>query len=139
MDESERGGRGPSAARTAEGLVWHPLVRESEVPDDGSGLAFEVGSRRVALFRHDGRLHAIDDQCPHQGASLGMGIALAGEVTCPWHAWHFDLSSGCNTDGLSARVEVFPLRVGPGGTLEVGLEPSSAAEARPGAPPLPDR
>jgi nitrite reductase/ring-hydroxylating ferredoxin subunit len=115
------------------------IPREAELPDDGCGLTFEIGSRRVALFRHEGRVHAIDDQCPHQGASLGMGIALAGEVTCPWHAWHFDLTTGQNTDGLAACVAVFPLRVGASGTLEVGLEASSPPEAPAPAPPLPAR
>jgi nitrite reductase/ring-hydroxylating ferredoxin subunit len=102
-------------------------------------LCFEVGARRVALFRHAGRVHAIDDQCPHQGGSLGMGVVLAGEVTCPWHAWHFDLASGRNTDGLSARVAVFPLRIGEAGTLEVGLEASPSIAAGPPVQPLEGR
>ncbi len=136
MDERDGGARAQQSPEVV-GLIWHPLVHETEVPDDGSGLCFEVGSRRVALFRHAGRVHAIDDQCPHQGASLGMGVVLDGEVTCPWHAWHFDLGSGCNTDGLAARVAVFPLRIGAAGRLEVGLEASPSVGASPPEPPLP--
>ncbi len=102
-------------------VEWHALALAAEVPDDGTGMTFEVGARRVALFRHAGRLHAIDDQCPHRGASLGMGVVLDGEVTCPWHAFHFALETGCNTDGLPDRVEVFPLRVAEDGRVEGGI------------------
>ena len=62
----------------------------------------------------------LDDECPHQGASLGLGVALRGDVTCPWHAFHFSLSDGSNTDGLSLCVVVHPVRMS-AGRVQVGL------------------
>ncbi|MEM7518953.1 MAG: Rieske 2Fe-2S domain-containing protein, partial [Planctomycetota bacterium] len=83
--------------------------------------------RRVALFLIDGEPHALDDECPHQGASLGDGVIAGGDVTCPWHGWHFDPCSGKSTDGLDESVELFPARVDEEGWVEVALSLSPDA------------
>ncbi len=46
------------------------------------------------MFRIDGRLRAIQDSCPHMGASLADGRLENGRVVCHWHDWSFDLVSG---------------------------------------------
>ncbi len=56
---------------------------------EGQGQAFEVQGRMVAVFLTDGEYHAIDDFCPHMGASLAGGEVEDGIVGCPWHAWRF--------------------------------------------------
>lgn len=105
-------------------LEWHPVGTRADLPDDGGGLTVRAGGRHVALFLDGGEVRAIDDACPHMGASLGMGVAIEGDVTCPWHAWHFRLADGCNTDGLEVGVAVHPVREGADGALEVGLPPA---------------
>ena len=61
----------------------------------GQGLAYEVEGNRIAVFRaEDGALHAMDDTCPHAGASLSEGDLENGCVTCPLHAWRFELATG---------------------------------------------
>lgn len=101
--------------------TWHRAFRLTELPDDGTGKALEIAGRRVALFLIDGEPHALDDECPHQGASLGDGVIAGGDVTCPWHGWHFDPCSGKSTDGLDEAVELFPARVDEEGWVEVAL------------------
>lgn len=96
---------------TTEERTWCELVRADELPVDGGGRSVEVEGRRYAVFLNGGRAHVLDDACPHQGASLGEGVLSRGEVTCPWHGWHFDLESGRNGDGLEACVAVHPARV----------------------------
>ena len=32
--------------------------------------------------------------CPHMGGPLEQGRIQNGEVTCPWHRYRFDLSTG---------------------------------------------
>ncbi len=101
--------------------TWVRTLPLAELPVDGSGRALIVEGQRLALFHHEGRVYALDDECPHQGASLGDGLISNGDVTCPFHAWHFDLASGKNTDSLDACVAVFPARVDDEGVVEVGL------------------
>jgi len=102
-----------------ESTAWVRVARHAELPTDGTGLALEVAGRAIALFIADGEVRAIDDSCPHQGGSLGLGVVLEGEVTCPWHGWHFELATGRNTDGLAACVAVHRTRISAEGDVEV--------------------
>jgi nitrite reductase/ring-hydroxylating ferredoxin subunit len=60
----------------------------------GQAQEFVVGERIVALFNVDGTFHALDGVCPHQGGPLGKGSISGCVVTCPWHGWQFDVSTG---------------------------------------------
>lgn len=109
-------------------VSWVPAGTLAELPTDGGGASVEVGGLRLALFREGDGVSALADACPHMGASLGMGVALDGDVTCPWHGWHFRLADGKNTDGLEACVATYPARVDPEGRIEVALPPPAASE-----------
>ena len=100
---------------------WISTLPLADLPVDGTGCTVMVAEQRVALFHHEGEVHAVDDACPHAGASLGDGVISNGDVTCPFHSWHFDLKSGKNTDSLDACVAVFRTRVGDDGVVEVQL------------------
>lgn len=106
--------------------MWRALIDASELPDDGGGCVVEIEGHRLAVFQIDGRPHVVDDECPHEGASLGAGVVIDGEVTCPWHGWHFALADGRNTDGLAACVRVHPARRREDGTIEAQLDSEPA-------------
>jgi len=69
-------------------------VGRSEDVHEGSGRPFDAGGRRVAVFRVEGRLHALDGTCPHRGGPLGEGTLSGSVVACPWHGWRFDVRTG---------------------------------------------
>jgi len=93
----------------------------------GEGRVFEVSGRLVAVF-FDGRGYsAIDDLCPHMGASLGSGPLVEGVVTCPWHAWRFRLCDGAWCDNPQLRVAVHEVRV-VDDRIEVRVPPAEAIE-----------
>ena len=75
---------------------------------EGRGVAVRVDGKRVAVFRVGGTLRAIQDDCPHMGASLADGKLLGQHVVCHWHGWTFDLVSGQGNqkskEWLCARV-----------------------------------
>jgi 3-phenylpropionate/trans-cinnamate dioxygenase ferredoxin component len=71
----------------------HRVTTLADLPP-GTGKAFEVAGRRLALFNVGGRVLAIDDTCPHAGASLAEGSVEGTVVTCPWHEAGFDLTCG---------------------------------------------
>jgi nitrite reductase/ring-hydroxylating ferredoxin subunit len=54
------------------------------------------------LYNVDGRFHALDGICPHAGGPLGQGELNATIVTCPWHGWPFDVTTGkhCLTENI---------------------------------------
>jgi nitrite reductase (NADH) small subunit len=78
---------------------------------DGEARTVEVGNQLIALFRQHGQYFAIDDVCPHMGASLSEGFVENGIVTCPWHAWRFRLADGTWADNPRIKIGCFPVRV----------------------------
>ncbi|MEF3275262.1 MAG: non-heme iron oxygenase ferredoxin subunit [Chloroflexus sp.] len=63
----------------------------------GSGRAFTIGERRIAIFRvAEHEVYAIDDRCSHDEASLSEGDVDVEElcVECPMHGSLFDLRTG---------------------------------------------
>jgi nitrite reductase (NADH) small subunit/3-phenylpropionate/trans-cinnamate dioxygenase ferredoxin subunit len=78
---------------------------------EGEGRAFRVGGKLVALFRVGDQIHAIDDVCPHMGASLSTGYVENGVVTCAWHAWRFRLADGAWADNPRIKIGCYIVRV----------------------------
>lgn len=57
-------------------------------------MLVEADGQFLALFNVEGTFYAIDDACPHQGASLSEGEVRGCVVTCPWHGWEYDVTNG---------------------------------------------
>jgi nitrite reductase/ring-hydroxylating ferredoxin subunit len=72
---------------------FHKIGSVDEVPE-GAGREFQAGGKKVAVFNVKGAFHAIPGICPHRGGPLAEGILDGCEVTCPWHAWTFDVTNG---------------------------------------------
>ena len=77
----------------------------------GQGGTFTVDGRLVAVFNVGDGYYAIDDLCPHMGASLGAGEVRQGVVTCPWHAWRFHVRDGVWCDNPKVKIDRFEVRV----------------------------
>jgi nitrite reductase (NADH) small subunit len=94
---------------TNDGFVT--IAKVGGIPE-GEGRSFQVGERLVAVFLQGGQYYAIDDLCPHMGASLGAGyLDEEGNVTCPWHAWRFCVRDGKWCDNPRLGVDTFDVRV----------------------------
>lgn len=78
---------------------------------EGEGAAYPVNGRMVAVFNSGGAYQAIDDFCPHMGASLAGGHLQNGIVTCPWHAWRFSVCDGTWCDNPRIKIDAFEVRV----------------------------
>ena len=96
---------------------FHTVCRVEDLPE-GEGKTVEVAGKLLAVFHHGGRYYAIDDVCPHMGASLSGGYVEEGIVTCPWHAWRFRLAYGAWADNPRIKIGSFPVRV-EGGVIQV--------------------
>src|SRR5262245_21695022 len=70
-----------------------------------------VAGRAVALFNVGGVFYATTNTCLHRGGPLGQGFMEGNVVSCPWHGWTFDVSSGTSTVNPDLRVESFEVRV----------------------------
>ncbi len=91
------------------------------------GKAFAVNERMVAVFREGDQFFAIDDFCPHMGASLAEGCVEQGVVACPWHAWRFRVQDGTWCDNPRIKIDSFPVRV-VGDEVQVHVPPKAPPE-----------
>ena len=58
------------------------------------GKVIQAGSKLIALFKMQDTVYAIDNECPHRGGPIGEGSVRGKLVSCPWHLWAFDITSG---------------------------------------------
>ncbi|CAM2172750.1 3-phenylpropionate/trans-cinnamate dioxygenase ferredoxin component [Paraburkholderia sacchari] len=72
-------------------------------------LAF-IDGRSVVVFNVEGSLHAVENSCPHNGASLASGRLEGNLITCPAHGLRFDLRTGCMPGVGGLCLSVLPVR-----------------------------
>ena len=103
----------PVRTRSCALVSTEPFVPVGAVADIAPGTAKTVAveGREIAVFNVGGAFYAVDNFCPHQGGSLAEGWLDGTTVTCPWHAWCFNLTDGKMTLGSFARVDPYDVRV----------------------------
>lgn len=112
----------------AERFRMEEFVTVAKVGDiaEGEGQAYPVNGRMVAVFREGDAYFAIDDFCPHMGASLAGGYLQNGVVACPWHAWRFCIHDGSWCDNPRIKIDAFEVRV-EGDAIQVKAPPKKTA------------
>jgi nitrite reductase (NADH) small subunit len=86
------------------------VATTSDVPP-GEGRVIDAAGKSFALFNVDGVYYALDNACAHRGGPLGEGDLEGSIVTCPWHGWRWDVSSGGNVNNPAVTVACFPVSV----------------------------
>jgi 3-phenylpropionate/trans-cinnamate dioxygenase ferredoxin subunit len=94
-----------------------------ELPPGKRKLAIIEG-QGIVLFNIDGALCAIENPCPHNGASLASGKLDGPVLSCPAHGMRFDVRTGRMPSGDGLCVATFPVEERDG-RLVVVLEASS--------------
>ena len=87
-----------------------PLCATADVAP-GTGKTITAAGKELAVFNVGGTFHALDNECPHRGGPLGEGDLEGCLVTCPWHGWQYDVTTGCNTMDESERVDRYEVKV----------------------------
>jgi nitrite reductase (NADH) small subunit len=77
----------------------------------GRGAEVSVQGQAVALFNVSGTFYALSGRCPHRGGPLGQGFLAGPRVSCPWHNWTFDVTTGENVASAGLKVPRHEVRV----------------------------
>ncbi|SEA84601.1 Rieske (2Fe-2S) protein [Paraburkholderia sartisoli] len=93
-----------------------------------------IDGRSIVLFNIAGTIHAIDNACPHNGASVASGQLEGCVLRCPAHGLRFDLRTGCVSGAGGLSLTTFPVQA-VDGKLVVRLEDPAAS---PGHAPVSD-
>jgi len=74
--------------------------------------------KNLAVYRgEDGRAHALDAYCCHNGANMATGGLVKGScLECPFHGWHFRGDDGkcthipyCDRSASMSSYSFYPL------------------------------
>lgn len=72
---------------------WVTVAKDGYL-EPGELMYVEVGDEPVVLINLDGELHALNDLCTHEEASLSDGTIVGDEIECPLHGGAFYIRTG---------------------------------------------
>ena len=107
------------------------ICKVNDIPI-GEAKMILVNERAFGIFNVSGAFFAIDDACPHAGASLSRGIVAGDVVRCRIHHWRFCVRDGTYLDEVkpNCNVRPYPVRV-VGDQVQIELDNTSLLDCNP--------
>jgi nitrite reductase/ring-hydroxylating ferredoxin subunit len=76
----------------------------------GRLLLLDLRGNKICLSRNEKGVFAVQDKCPHNGASLSRGFCSPNnEIICPLHRYSYDLSSGNAKWGVEYDLQTYQI------------------------------
>ncbi|HVO58571.1 MAG TPA: Rieske 2Fe-2S domain-containing protein [Dongiaceae bacterium] len=91
-------------------MAFEKAAKLSDIPA-GSIKTVQVGGQALAVANVAGKVYAIQNACLHRGGPLGEGQLAGTVVTCPWHGWQFDVTTGKSAQDPRTGVGCFATEV----------------------------
>ncbi|MCU0569520.1 MAG: aromatic ring-hydroxylating dioxygenase subunit alpha [Oculatellaceae cyanobacterium Prado106] len=86
---------------------WYVAALSSEVK--AQPVSITLWEQAIALYRdRQGKVHALEDRCPHRQVKLSEGKVLGDELECAYHGWRFDGSGRCTAVPYLAENQKLP-------------------------------
>lgn len=82
------------------------------LPKEGDTSIMYIKQKEICIAKKEGKYYAIDNICPHAGASLGMGKCAGDWIICPMHDIRFNIKTG---KGQTEKFYVDSFRMEEGG------------------------
>lgn len=102
-------------------INWHKVDRT--VPEDDFVMQVNVAGKNLCLVRHEQKLHAVQNSCPHAGGILSGGWCKNGYLVCPIHRWEYSLQTGRGAEGQGDYIDMYPVETRPDGVY-IGIKES---------------
>jgi len=98
------------------------FVRVASISDlkPGAAMTVEVAGKTIALYNVAGKIYATDNTCLHHGGPLAEGTLEGEIITCPWHMWEYNVSTGEKVGTSSVKLATYPVEVD-GTDIKVGV------------------
>ncbi len=106
-------------------IVYRPACRQDEI-SVGQTKLIPFDDCTLCLAQTERGYFAVDNECPHAGASLAHGYLEGESVACRIHHWKFSLADGRyqDEDRPKCNLNTYPVRV-VDGVIEVGTDGKS--------------
>jgi 3-phenylpropionate/trans-cinnamate dioxygenase ferredoxin subunit len=82
-----------------------------EVHPDGSLRVIDIDGKKLCLIRQRDTYYALDNKCPHAGASLGQGWCEENYLVCPIHRFKYDINTGKGAVGQGDFINTYPVKL----------------------------
>lgn len=97
-------------------IKWYKLFESAEAAvqqiSANTVQTISVAGKKICIAHTQEGFFAVNDKCPHNGASLGNGYCTKeNSIVCPLHRYHFDLKTGRAKSGLGDVVDTYPIEV----------------------------
>ena len=87
---------------------WQFLCHEEKLRAAGSYVTLNIEDQPIVAIRNrDGELRSYYNVCKHRGHELLSGEGKIKRITCPYHAWTYDLNGALVTAPRSEHLENF--------------------------------
>jgi Fe-S cluster biogenesis protein NfuA/nitrite reductase/ring-hydroxylating ferredoxin subunit len=89
---------------------WVPGPATDDIAD-GAMVRFDVDDDSFVITNIGNRFAVFRNECVHQGMTLDGGMIDERVMTCPWHGFRFDATSGECLSSPGAQLQQVPLRI----------------------------
>jgi len=86
------------------------VAAETDIPD-GERLLVEAEGISIGIFHHRGNWYAVRNHCLHRGGPVATGKLNGDVLTCPWHGYQYDVTTGSLLVDPAVKLETYPLEL----------------------------
>ena len=96
---------------------WYVVASSAEVKNQP--LAVTLWHQDIVVYRDAaGKIHALEDRCPHRHVKLSHGKVLGNALECAYHGWQFNSAGECsevpylaeNQKLPNCKIRVYPVK-----------------------------
>ena len=98
---------------------FRKVGRVEDIPP-GTIRAVEVDEQEIAIANVGGEFYATQGHCLHLSGPLGEGRLEGKKLSCPWHGWQYDVTTGKNEFDHAIQLKTFEVKV-EGGEVKVAI------------------
>ncbi len=102
------------------GGSWQYATKLADIPQGGI-KAMVLDGEKILLSRHGSIVTCFQNACAHLGLALDDGEVSDGIITCPYHGFRYDLSSGECLTAPAVQLQPHAVRI-VGTRVEVRLQ-----------------
>ena len=91
-------------------MAFQRAAKQNEIPE-GTVHEVHLEGLTIALANVAGKFYALNNSCLHRGGPLGQGQLSGTVLTCPWHGWQYQISTGQVTFNPEMRLDTYPVEL----------------------------
>lgn len=88
-------------------MKWIKL--DIRLPEGDFVEQIKLDGKKLCLVKHQNKIHALQNTCPHAGGILSGGWCKNGNIICPIHRYEYSLTTGRGAEGQRDYVDVYPV------------------------------